>query len=62
MILVAVRQKEGPDVLPVFAQVGQVRRYQVDAQQLVLGKHHSGIDYQDVVSEPESHHVHPELA
>ena len=62
VILVAVRQDKGANHLPVVLQVRQVGHDQVDAQQLSFGKHHPGIDHDDVVAEPEGGHVHPELA
>ena len=62
MVFVAVRQDQGADVLLVFLEVGQVGHDQVDAQQLGFGKHHAGIDDDDVVAVADGGHVHAELA
>jgi hypothetical protein len=46
-------------ILPKKRDVGND---QVNAQQFRFWKHHPGIDYDDVFTEAEHHHIHPEFA
>ena len=62
MVLVAVRQDQRPDLLLVLFQKGEIGHNQVDAQQLVFGKHHPGVDHDDLVGVAQGGHVHAELA
>jgi len=62
MIFMRVRQDDGSHHAPVLFQVGNVRDDDIDAQQLLLGKHQSRIDHDDVLATAEGHHVHAELA
>ena len=57
-----VGEKQGTHVLAVIFQVSQVRRDDVYAKQVILRKHHTGVDDNDVVSVADRHHIHPELA
>jgi hypothetical protein len=45
MIFMPVRQHDGPNHAPMLFQVGNIGDNDIDAQQLVFGKHHSRIDY-----------------
>ena len=62
VVFMAVRQDQAADHLPVFLQVGEIGRDDVDAQQFRIGKHHSRIDDDDVVAVTDGHRVHAELA
>ena len=62
MVFVPVREQQRAHMLPVFLEEGQIGRDDIDAQQFGFGKHHSGIDHDDVVAVADGHHVHPELA
>ena len=62
MVLVTVRQQQRAHMLAVLFEERQIRRDDVHAEQFGFGKHHSGVDHDDVVAVPEGHHVHPELA
>ena len=62
MVLVAVRQDDAAHMLLVFDKLSDVRNDNVNAKQLGLGKHQSGIDDDDVVSPAHGEAVHPELA
>src|SRR6266478_7815733 len=61
VIFVAVSQNDGPYVLAILLQIGDVWNDQIDAQQFGLWKHHTGIDHDDVVAVAKRHHVHAEL-
>ena len=58
----AVREHDGAHHALVLFQVGNVGNNDVDAQQFLLGKHHAGVDDDNVVARAERHHVHSELA
>ncbi len=62
VILMPVRQHNRPHVLPVLFQISDVRNHQVHAQQFGLREHHSRVHHQNIVAEPECHHVHSEFA
>src|ERR1017187_770914 len=62
VVFVAMRQHDGADELLVLLEERQVWHHQIDAQQLGSGKHHPAVDHDDVVPEPDSGHVHSELA
>ncbi len=60
VILVPVRQHERRE--PVLLQLPQVRNDQIDAEQLGLREHDSGVDQDGRVAAGDDHHVHAELA
>ena len=62
VVLVAVGEDDGADVLLVFNKVSDVGHNDVDAEQLRLGKHEPGVDDDDVVFPAEGEAVHAELA
>ncbi len=62
MVFVAVGEDDGANVSAVLFEVGDVRNDEVNAEELGFGKHHAGVDDEDVVAEPEGHHVHAEFA
>ena len=62
VVLVAMGEDQGADELLVFLEKTQVGHHQVDAQQLGLGEHHSGIDDDDVIAVADGGHVHAKLA
>ena len=49
-------------LLAVLLEISEIRRDDVHAQQLGVGKHHSGVDHDDVVAVADGHGVHAELA
>ena len=61
VIFMAVRQHNRANLRPVLLEVGNVRNDQVDAQKLGLREHHARVDDDDVVAEPQHHHVHAEF-
>ncbi len=62
MILVAVGQDDGADMLAVFDQVGDIGDDNIHPQQFGLGKHETGIDDDDVVCPAKRQAVHTEFA
>ncbi len=62
VIFVAVRQHNGPDVRAILLQIRDIRNHQIDAQKFRFGEHHARVDDDDVVTEPQRHHVHAEFA
>ncbi len=62
VIFVPVGEDDGPDILPVFNQVGDIGHNDVDAQKLRFRKHQAGVDHDNVVFPPQCQAVHPELA
>ena len=62
VVLVAVRQDDGANLVAVLGEVGDVGNDDVDAQQLFFGKHQAGVDDDDVILPAEGHAVHAELA
>ena len=62
VVLVAVGEDDGADMLPVFNEVGDVGDDDVDAEQLRLGEHEAGVDDDNVVFPAEGEAVHAEFA
>ena len=62
MVFVAVRQNDGAHGVAVLLQVGDVGDDDVHAKQFGFGKHHPGIDHDQVVAVAQGQHVHAELA
>ncbi len=62
VVFVAVSEKESADVLAVLNEVGEIGGDEIDAEEFGFGKHHSGIDYDDVVAVAHRHHIHAKLA
>ena len=60
VILVPVRQHQRLD--PVLLELPQIRDDQIDAEQVRLRKHHTGIDHDGRPAAGDDHHVHAELA
>ena len=57
-----MRQQQRSNLVAVLLEVGKIRRDNVDPKQFRIGEHHAGVDHDDVVSVPERHRVHAELA
>ena len=57
MVLVPVGDDDAPKPIPLVFQIRDIGNYQVDAQHLVFGKHHTGVDEDDVVAVFEHHTV-----
>ena len=62
VVLVAVGENDGADVLLVLDEVGDVGHDDVDAQQLRFREHEAGVDDDDVVFPAEGEAVHSEFA
>src|ERR1700682_2334864 len=62
VIFVAVGQDDAAHMLAIFEQVRNIGDDDVDAQQLGFRKHQAGINHDDVISKPDGHAVHTELA
>jgi hypothetical protein len=62
VILVTMRQHQGPDLPPFLLEPGQVRGDQVDAELVGIGKHHARVDHNRGLAPRDREHVHPELA
>ena len=61
VVLVGMGDQEGPDLLAVLAQVGDVRDDEVDPEHLLVGEHESTVDDDDVVAVLEDVHVLADL-
>ena len=62
MILVAVRHEQGPQLRRALANVGKIVDDDIDAVHLVVGKHQSAVDDDDIVVRFEDGHVAADLA
>ena len=62
VILVRVRQHEALELALAAVEVREVRHDQVDAGQIRLGKHRTGVDDDSRVLTRDGHHVEAELA
>ena len=62
VVLVAVREHDGPNVLLVFDQVGDVGHHNVHAEQLGFGKHQARVNHNNVIFPAHGQAVHTELA
>src|SRR5229473_3261594 len=62
VIFMAVRQHDRAYLRAILLQIRNVRYYQIDAQQFRFWKHHARVDDEDVVGEPQRHHIHAEFA
>ena len=58
----AVGEDDGADMLLVFNEIGDIGNNDIDAEQFRLGKHHPGIDHDNVVFPAHGEAVHAELA
>src|ERR1035441_10299647 len=61
VVFVAVRQDDRPHMLLVFDEIRDVRNHNIDAQQLRLRKHQSGVNHDNVVFPAQREAVHSEL-
>ena len=61
MILVPVRQDYGPQVVPLFQEVADVRQHNIDAVHLLLGKFEAGVKKNGIISVFEEKHVFPDI-
>lgn len=57
MILVSVRDDNATEAIGMLEYVGVVRKNEVDARVLIIGKHEPGIDEDDVAAALEGRHV-----
>ena len=61
MVFVAVGEDDGPDMIAIFQQIGDIGDDDVNAQQLGFRKHEAGVNHDDVVAPAKGHAVHAEL-
>ena len=62
VVFMAVGEQHAANLAAVFRQVGEGGNDDIDAEQLVLGEHHSGVDDDNVIVPADGHAVHSELA
>src|SRR3954454_13207454 len=62
VVLVPMGEENGANFIAILEQVGDVRDYDVYAEQLRFGKHESCIDDDDVIGPAQGHTVHAEFA
>ena len=62
VVLVAVRQHDGANMLAILEQIAEVGNDNVDAQQLGFRKHQSGVDDDNVVAPANGHAIHAKFA
>ena len=62
MILVAVGQTDGADILAAFAQPGNIRNHVVDSGRVRAGKHQAAVNDDNVVAVLVGHHVEADFA
>ena len=62
VIFVRVGEDDGAHHSFILLQVGDVRDDDVHAEQFLLGKHQTSVNYDDVVAGAQREHVHAELA
>ena len=60
VVFVTVRQHERGDT-PFLLQVGEIGNDPIDAQELRIGKHHSGVDNDRCLTPGECQHIHAEF-
>src|SRR5580704_4764718 len=58
----SVSQDDGFYEGAVLLEVSDVGNDEVHAEEFGFGEHHSGVDDDDVVTEPQRHHVHSKFA
>ena len=57
MVFVPVRNDDAAEPILLVFQIGDIGNYQVDAQHVVFGKHHTGVDEDDIVAVFKHHTV-----
>ena len=62
MVLVAMGEDDGADMLPILSEVSDVGYDDVHAQELRFGEHQAGVDDDDVVFPSQGEAVHAEFA
>src|SRR6185437_9177349 len=62
VVLVAMREQNGPDLFAVFGEIGNVRNDDVHAEKFRLGEHKPSVNHNNVVAPADRHAVHSELA
>ena len=62
VIFVAVRENNAADMLAILFEVGDVGDDEVDAKEFGVGKHHAGVDDEDIVAKTQDQHVHTKFA
>src|SRR5690242_3469475 len=62
VILVAVGEDETANHSRVLLEIREIGSDYVDAEEFRFGKHHAGVNHDDVIAVAESHAVHSELA
>jgi hypothetical protein len=62
VIFVTVGENNGADEGAILLEVRDVWDDEIDAQEFGFREHHAGVDDEDVVADPEGHHVHAKFA
>jgi hypothetical protein len=62
VIFVRVRQDDAAHHVLVLLQVRDIGNHDIHAKQLLLGKHQSRVDDENVIAISQDHHVHAEFA
>jgi len=62
VIFVAVGEDNAADMLAILFEIGHVGDDEVDAKKFGVGKHHAGVDDEDVVAKAQDQHVHAKFA
>jgi hypothetical protein len=62
VVFVAMREDDGANVGAILLKVSDVGNDEIDAEKLGFREHHAGVDDEDVVADPQGHHVHAEFA
>ena len=62
VVFMAVGEDDGADVGAVLFQIGDIGNDEVDAEKLGFREHHARVDDENVVAEPQGHHVHAKFA
>src|SRR5579883_6949 len=62
MVLVTVSNEDAPYVLLFIAQIARIGNNKIDAEHLLIWKHHAGIDNDDVVTILYDHHILSDLS
>ena len=57
MILMAMRQHDGRDLVLVLEQIGDIRDDEIDAEHIVIREHEPRVDHEDLVIHLDDGHV-----
>ena len=57
MILMAVREHDGLDLVAVLEEIRDIRNHEIDAEHILLGEHQAGINEQDLILIADDRHI-----